>query len=383
MPDLHQMQSDAGAQFIPFGDESTVIAATFGAYELEYAAIRKGVGVLHLPQRGVLRLTGSEADRRDFLHRLLTQDIRSLRGGATVAALQLNDKGRIVADATVHHGDADTWLDLDAVDLPALHALLDARLFSEDVQVAPIDPPRVTLALLGPAVLPLLVACGADSAAAARMLQMPGTHHVLQLADCLVSCYRHDDCAPTAGVRLLVRAPDAPAVLQRIADALGGLSPDPAAAVDRDTTKVHGRAVGWLAYNTARVEAGWPLFHIDFGPDSLPHELGRRALERRVRFAKGCYLGQEIVARMQNLGHPKKVLVQLNCPDDRQPLGGSELFDGSGGGAVVGAVTSSAVSPMRGNAAVALAVVKWGHHTPGTKLRVPAEGALVEAVVVA
>ncbi|MCC7406605.1 MAG: aminomethyltransferase family protein, partial [Phycisphaeraceae bacterium] len=139
-----------------------------------------------------------------------------------------------------------------------------------------------------------------------------------------------------------------------------------------------GRGIGWMAYNTARIEAGSPLFHVDFGPDSLPHETA--ILSQAVSFTKGCYLGQEIVARMQSLGHPKRLLVGLRLPDDRLPIAGSQVLTADG--QVVGAVTSSTLSPLLGQTAIALAVVKWGRHEPGTTLRVAAEGAIVDARVV-
>src|SRR5439155_17574914 len=117
------------------------------------------------------------------------------------------------------------------------------------------------------------------------------------------------------------------------------------------------RRIGWHAYNIARIEAGWPIFNIDFGPDSLPHETG--VLEDRVSFKKGCYLGQEVVARMQSLGHPKQRLVGLKAKEwttsggeEGVPEEGTRVYAqarGQEGGQppeVVGAVTSSAASPM-------------------------------------
>src|SRR5439155_2357027 len=63
------------------------------------------------------------------------------------------------------------------------------------------------------------------------------------------------------------------------------------------------RPAGWHAFNIARIEAGTPLYNIDFGPESLPAESG--VLLGRVSFTKGRYFGQEVVARMQSRGHSK------------------------------------------------------------------------------
>ena len=151
-----------------------------------------------------------------------------------------------------------------------------------------------------------------------------------------------------------------------------------------EQTRAHrrGRPIGWLAYNTARIEADLPIYHIDFGPDTLPNETGPALLGEMVSFTKGCYVGQEIVARLQNLGHPKRLLVGLKFADDRMPIAGSQVLGGdTDDGDVVGAVTSSTISPLRGNVAVALAMVQWASHEPGTELRVPAEGQIIRATV--
>ena len=139
------------------------------------------------------------------------------------------------------------------------------------------------------------------------------------------------------------------------------------------------RVAGWHAYNIARIEAGEPVFHLDFGSTSLPAETG--VIDRRVSFKKGCYLGQEIVARMQSLGHPKQTLVALrvgSSPEDPQPVTGAELAQA---GQVVGAVTSSTISPMLGGQFVCLGVVKWDAREPGTNLIVRTEEGEVAAVV--
>ena len=439
---LKAFQEKAGATFIAVGataDGGPVeMVDTFGEYEAEYSAIRRHVAILHEPQRGLLRFTG--ADRKDFLHRMLTNDVNGMTGGQSRRAFQLNEKGRVVADVIVHHGDLDTWLELDAHDLPALKKLLESRLFSEDVVIEDITATRAALSIHGPATLPLLRAACVDDPTAA--FEMPGTHHVLAFraeaegakpqpatgatgdkSAVNVSVARWDPCG-VAGMRLFVPSERAEAVYRVLLDAAGfetSVMAD-AAFAERRRASLRGRPIGWLAFNTARIEAGSPVFHVDFGPDSLPAETG--LVPQTVSFKKGCYLGQEIVARMQNLGHPKKVLVGLRFEDDRLPIAGAAVMEpgvteanemkdeiakpqaAAGGagdtasvnaasgatpagtpgttraamGAVVGAVTSSAVSPMLGGVAIALAMMKWGKHRPGTRVTVAAEGAIVNAV---
>jgi folate-binding protein YgfZ len=135
--------------------------------------------------------------------------------------------------------------------------------------------------------------------------------------------------------------------------------------------------------NIARIERGTALYLADFGPDSLPHETGAETLHDRVSFKKGCYLGQEVVARMNALGHPKQRLVGLRIdlpsgnpapdafglPDMPQAVTGTSVVAADEPGApIVGAVTSSCCAPMLSQAHIAFAMVKWSHAQEGTKL---------------
>ncbi|MFA9478338.1 folate-binding protein YgfZ [Phycisphaerales bacterium AB-hyl4] len=387
-PTIHQQQERAGAETMNYGpppDHGGIeIVESFGQFPLEYAAIRQRVGIMHLPQRGILRFTGD--DRQDFLHRMLTQDINGMTGGATRRAFQLNNKGRIVADVVVHHGDACTWLELDRLDIVALKELLEAKLFAEDVTIETFSDERVAMAVMGPAAVALVESLREDGTEAGQI--EPGTHHVLKFGDALTTVYRWDDVGAPA-FRLFVPSDAADAVYAKLLDAAGydaerDVEPDEAYARER-REGLRGRPVGWSAYNTTRIEAGSPLFHIDFGADSLPAETG--LLKETVSFNKGCYLGQEIVARMHNLGHPRRVLVGLKVIGEALPVAGAPVYEPTAKGEgmaksnIVGGVTSSTLSPLLGNVPIAFAVIKWGNHTPGTKLAVVAEGELVDAEV--
>jgi folate-binding protein YgfZ len=115
------------------------------------------------------------------------------------------------------------------------------------------------------------------------------------------------------------------------------------------------------AFEPARIEQGFPWFAQDISPANLPQEVGRDPLA--VSFVKGCYLGQETVARIDALGHVNKLLVGLRFATPRVPAAGAEL---QAGDKAVGQVTSAAYSP-RYASAVALAYVRRGSHTCGTR----------------
>ncbi|MGH7131701.1 MAG: glycine cleavage T C-terminal barrel domain-containing protein, partial [Phycisphaerales bacterium] len=192
-----------------------------------------------------------------------------------------------------------------------------------------------------------------------------------------------DDITGEIGLHLIVATADAAKVYESLLRGAhehvhGHAGPNPRPLL---------RPIGWHAFNIARIEAGTPLYNIDFGPDSLPAETGPATLHDRVSFKKGCYLGQEIVARMNALGAPKQTLVALRLTDPAAAGGGSsdELARLPHGGAPVfasdapssepvGAVTSSTLAPMLSRSPIALAMVKTKHAAPANKLWVAAEG---------
>jgi folate-binding protein YgfZ len=127
------------------------------------------------------------------------------------------------------------------------------------------------------------------------------------------------------------------------------------------------KPIGWYALNMARVERGAPVFMIDFDSNALPHETSLTA--SRVSFNKGCYLGQEVVARMESLGQPKQRLMQLQMDSEELPIASAQLWDDNkaGSGTPIGVVTSSAISPLRGGVPTAIAMIGKKHANPNTK----------------
>lgn len=389
--DLKQILDQTGAEFMPYGpaDAGVEIAASFDVYEAEYAAFRSRVAVMHWPQRALLQFTGSEV--KDYLNRMLTQDIAKLSGGDSAHSFLLTDKGRVLADLWVHHGDVSTWLEMDCFDLPAVRELLESRLFTEDVTIEDITEQRELFGLYGPAAMAVLEqvheAGEFEWLRESGLPMQTGKHVVLKLPEGAPSVYRRD-VGDVLGLHVWIQAEHAAGLWQALMDTVGF---DPEHEKDAEFAEqrregFRGRPAGWLAFNTLRVEAREPWFHIDFGGESIPGETGW--LEKTCSFTKGCYVGQEIVARMKNLGHPKQLVAALQFDGDTLPAAGEQVVsitkndEGESQAKTVGVVTSSTISPMQGGKAIALATLKWGHHQPGTTLHTHAEGKLVAAKVV-
>ena len=369
-------------EWMPYGGAGSAEAATeppeivagYGLLELEYAAFRRGAAVVERSCRGTVAVRGG--DRIEFLNRMVTQELKGMAAGDVRTGFWLNRKGRIEADLVFAEvpaavdNDAFMLIDLDVHDAARTVTSLTAFLFNEDVHLADQTAEWGRLAVHGPEGAMLLSNAGADDASLEALnadLRCVRT----QLAGVPAVLVRRDQCG-SPGVEVFVPASG----LGRVWDAL--VSQHDATAGGRRRA----RPAGWHAYNIARIEAGTPLHHVDFGTESLPHESG--VIGERVSFRKGCYLGQEVVARMESLGKPKQRLVGLRIAEDALPVAGSPVFELGADGAPgnpVGSITSSTLSPMLGASSVAFAMVRTAHAEPGTVLGVPAEGVRATATV--
>jgi folate-binding protein YgfZ len=116
----------------------------------------------------------------------------------------------------------------------------------------------------------------------------------------------------------------------------------------------------------------------DFDESVLPAETG--LFERAVSLTKGCYLGQEIVARMHARGQVARRLVGIRMESDALPLAGTKIYDDQQN--EIGGITSSTISPVLSNIAIGLGYVKKPFFSTGTKLHIPAEGAMHSGEVI-
>jgi folate-binding protein YgfZ len=364
--------ADGASLVLRWGDEGAAGIDVVGAYdsvEVEYAWLRTRGVLVDWPQRAVVEVRGP--DRFDFLQRMLTQDLRPKPGeepGASAGFVRrsfwLNKKGRIDADLRVVTLPDRHLLEVDALAASRLVETLSHYVITEDVTIAPLPDVR------------RMGVHGAEAPGVLGLDLTPGRAVVTRLHDVEVIAYR-EDATGDAGVELIVPAGEA----DRLSEAL----------LHAPDSRL--RRCGWFAWNIARIEGGTPVYNIDFGPESLPAETG--VLHDRVSFTKGCYLGQEIVARMHARGHSKQALVSLVVErvEEGEPAlallperGAALLAPGPDGAepaepAIVGAITSSCLSPMRSGEPIALGAVKQSHASPGTALLAEAGGRTLRAVV--
>jgi tRNA-modifying protein YgfZ len=294
----------------------------------DYERLREAVGLVDRSARGKLRLTGGEA--ADYLQGQVTNDVAALAPGTGCYAALLNHKGKMLTDMRLLRGEDFIWVDTEPEGLPAI--VRNASMFSigRDVRHEDVTGAYAILSLIGPDARAYL----ADDASPAMEHSFTEGEHGLYVSTDL-------------GVDVICSAEDAAAVRE----ALG---------VEQ---------VSEEAAECLRIESGRPRFSIDVGTDTIPQEAGLN--ERAVSFTKGCYVGQETVARLHYKGKPNRHLRGLRAAEPLEH--GAEIRFGD---RVVGEVGSAAVSPALGP--IALAVVRR-EAEPGAVVQVGASS--VEATV--
>ncbi|MGA3067889.1 MAG: glycine cleavage T C-terminal barrel domain-containing protein [Tepidisphaeraceae bacterium] len=360
---LHDLHVRADAEFQSYG--GVEIVCTFGEPQAEYSALHKGCALTDLPQRGILQVGGT--DRLDFLNRLLTNQLidkdtkTPIPAGAGVYAFLLNEKGRIVTDINVLERGDFTLLEADARMISALEAALKKYAFREKVTFASQIGQLHQIALHGPRSGEILRLCSPELALPEPLGSAAG-----KIFDAPVTVWR-DDPVASPGYFLILPTDAAAGVWQTI---LAKFATPETAEVQKSKRAVW--PCGWAAFNAARIEAGRPLFGIDFDGTVLPAETGQ--FQRAVNVAKGCYVGQEIVVRMYARQQIPRQVVGIKMELDALPVAGASVFDAEQNR--VGQITSSTISPILSNAALCLAMVKKPFYASGAKLHIAAEGAI-------
>ncbi|MGC8560700.1 MAG: YgfZ/GcvT domain-containing protein [Phycisphaerae bacterium] len=325
------------ATLIPYGP-SHMIADHYGHPTQEYSCLMQHAGIMTATHRGVLQLSGK--DRLKFLHSLLTQDVASLTPGDIRYSFMLNVKGRIIADMVLVALEDTLYLDIDARLAVPLMQTLERYLFSDDVTIFDASGRLRRLSVIGPEAAAVLAAAlpGIHLPAAGKALPCPQIHGWT---------YRRD----LLGVpqwELAIADPIAAEVRQRLATAAGGAQ------------------VGWSAFNITRVAAGTPWYGIDITDQHLPMETGPAYL-RAVHLSKGCYVGQEVVARMHSHKTVARALMGMEITGTETPAAEAPIYDGQ---QVVGHITSAAPSPIRPGTIAAMGYVKKAYASDGRRLSV-------------
>jgi folate-binding protein YgfZ len=320
----------------------------------EYRAVRDAVGLFDLSHRGLLQITGP--DRLSFLQGMLSNDLRGLKTFDGQYATILTQQGKVVADVRVLCAMNSFYLDFWEPLREKILAHLNRYLIADEVEIADRSDEYSTLSLQGPQSETLLRAVFGE----AELPQRAFGHAMIQLdgaAICVIAATHTGE----SGFDLIIPTADLEKIARRISAAGGPFAP---------------RWIGAEAQEILRVEAGIPLYGVDFSEDNLLLEVG---LDHAVSFSKGCYLGQEVVERIRSRGHVNKKLSGLLL-ETEEPADIGSIIEANGKSA--GMITSSVLSP-RLNRSIALGYVSKEFWSPGTPVTVRSGARETRAAVTA
>jgi folate-binding protein YgfZ len=328
----------------PGGSAGRPAPATAGDSAGERHALLAGSAVVDRSAAGRLALGG--ADRARFLNGQVTCDVRGLGDGQGAYGFLTSVQGRVLADLVVLALADRLWVELPPGLDGEVAAHLRKYIIADRVELGPLDAAR-PLALAGPGAADLLE----RALGFGELPRAPWAHRPGRLGAYPVRAVRRG-VAPVAWFDLWAAPGDA----EGVGAALRG-----AGAV----------AVGERAVETLRVERGLPRFGAEFGPANFPQETGLE--EQAVSYEKGCYLGQEVVARIHYRGGVNKALRGLRFADvGGPPVHGTRLL---AEGREAGTVGTAVESPAEG--LIGLAVLHQRAAQTGTVVEVAGGGRAV------
>jgi folate-binding protein YgfZ len=350
---LHEFHAARSAHFTEVRGQEAV--EDYGDWLAEHKAIRESCAVLDLSFRSRLVLTGN--DRARLLNGQVTNNVKDLPAGEGCYAALVTNKGRMQSDLNIHILPGEILLDFEPGLTTAITERFDKYIIADDVQVIDAAPHYGLLSVQGPQSWAAIERMGLNLTRPEKVFQSRSLQHEsLGEIYCMnlprTGSSGFDLFAPVNSLEPLAEK------LTAAASALGG------------------RAGGWRALEAARIEAGIPRFGAEMDETNLPPEAGIDA--RAISYTKGCYIGQEIIARIRTYGQVAKALRGLRFVDGELPRAGDKLFfDGKEVGYVGSALRSPALSENIG-----LGYVRRERNQIGTKLKVRTADGEIEAVIV-
>lgn len=352
---LYHTHEQLGATFAKRHDNWNV-AIQFTDAISEHHAVRKSVGIADVSYRGRHRLTGE--DRAKFLHRLISNDVENLSEGQGVYATFLTHRGKIIADFNVYALKDMIYIDTAAETTETLFNELDKYLIADDVEISDLTAETGAIAVHGPQSSELIESVlGMPELGMPELTDLPERHNCFHEADTRfnysVVCVRTDTTGEI-GYTLYTAAEALESLWERLLS---------------EGERFNVQPIGWDALESLRIEAGIPRYGTELTDAVIPLEA---ELEHAIDFEKGCYIGQEIVARMKYRGHPNRLLRGIEIDGTPASAESFELCQGApvfNAGKEVGWITSSTFAPTLGKS-IALAYVRMAVTEAGSRVQI-------------
>ena len=315
-----------------------------------YRALKQAAAIGAVAPRTAIGVSGK--DRAAYLQGLLTNDVQALEAGTGCYSAWLTPQGRMLTDLHIFESGDMILLDVPVADGAATLQRLDQFLFSEDVQFADLSESLTSVWVHGPEAGALL----------GQLLTVDGLNQWAEYQNARAEfsgspvVVARVSQLGVPGFCVYVEASRAEDLKQAL-QAAGATHADPA------------------AIETARIEAGYPLFGVDMTEDTIPLEAGIEG--RAISLSKGCYVGQEVIIRVLHRGQGRvaRKLIALRIDAD-PPARGAKIWSGD---REIGFVTSAA--PASRSGAVALGYVHRDFVEPATRVEIDGGSGRVAALV--
>jgi folate-binding protein YgfZ len=342
---LQEKLTSAGARLANYRGAET--AASFGDTAGEFRALLEGAAVFAMSWQSKLVLSGE--DRVRWLNGMVTNNIRDLALNHGNYSFVLNPQGRNLGDLVAYNRGDYVLVATDREQAPKLKELFDHYIIMDDVEVEDISDKLATIGVAGPKAATVLSGIGIDVASLAPgvVSDRVWNHLGLSIARSVLPLIDGYEIWSTAEN------------LERVWDALADAGATP---------------VGAEALELYRIARGVPRYGVDLRERDLPQETGQ---EHVLNFAKGCYVGQEIVERIRSRGNVHRMLVGLETEGD-PPAAGDKI---TAGDKDVGEITSAARVPFpAGERTMALGYIRRELAEPGTEVKIGQRTAMVRAL---
>lgn len=314
----------------------------FGNPRTEYQAATEAAAIFDVSNRTQLEMSG--ADRHSFFHGFCTNDIKGLATGCGCEAFLCNVKGRILGHVFVFASETSLAIESVPGQGEALTSHLGKYHLVEDIELVDRTETLAEFLISGAEAKQRLSAAGLNVAGLE-----PWRHTTLDvpIAESTIACHaKRVDLFGVPAFLITTNTDQADTLWQHLTDS--GIAP-----------------AGTSVFESLRIEAGFPVYGIDLSDENLAQEAART--EQAISFQKGCYLGQEPIARLNAMGHVNKALQSFVIDSPDLPPVGTALLNPKKEEKEAGRATSIAWS-WSSEKPIGLGMVRSLFHTAGTEL---------------
>jgi folate-binding protein YgfZ len=321
------------------------------ARSIEYSAVRDGgAGLLDLSSRGRLLVSGAEAVM--FLNGLITNDMKTLGVNSWMPAVFPNVQGRLLAAVRIIHREDGFLIDTEGPTLETVAKLLERFALAGDFRVTDLSSETAMISVQGQKAADVVRAAVGDDATPVERETISN----VKLASGAEGTVIRATHTAEDGFDLFVDASETQVLLESLIES-------------------GGQSVGPDVLETLRIEGGIPRYGVDMDETNVVTETN---LDEAVSFTKGCYIGQEIIARIKYRGHVAKKLTGLTFESEGAVENAAKIL--SSDDKEIGRVTSVTFSP-RLDRTIALGYLKYDYLSPGTSVKVSSSGREIGALV--